>query len=261
MLKYGIRPSKRLGQNFMVDEHYISKIAKTVNGGTETVLEIGMGLGDLTSSIRNNVNWLITCDLDPKVRRVYSDMAAGWVNVDFISCDGRMPPPLRAVDSVVSNIPYAETSSIIIALLTKTSFKNAVLTLQKEVAERLMALPGTENYGRLSVMVQCAADVELIDVVPPTAFIPRPKVYSAIIKMNRKKECIDLGLLEKFTGGKVFTQPNKVLRKVVSHFYGKEAVQYIDIDKINKRVYELSPSEIAVIINALGGDRILYPLR
>lgn len=242
---YGIRPSRRRSQNFMISDHYLSKIAGLARGA-EAILEIGTGLGSLTDKLIKVTDKVITCDVDPRIAAIYPDISKSWTNADFIMCDGGLPP-IRSIDYIVSNLPYGESSRLILGLLIGLKFNKAILTLQKEVAERLIAAPGSENYGRLSIIVQCLADAKLIEEVPPNAFFPRPKVYSAIIQLSKKPPCTDASLLEKFTA-KVFTQPNKMLRKVINQFYGEEAASLINI---NKRVYQLSPMDAASIINML----------
>lgn len=244
--RYGFRPSKKRSQNFMISSQYLSKIVDLARGA-ETILEIGTGLGNLTDKLVKVTDKVITCDVDPRIAAIYPDISKSWINADFIMCDGGLPP-IRSIDYIVSNLPYGESSRLILRLLIELKFNKAILTLQKEVAERLIAAPGSENYGRLSIIVQCLADVKLIEEVPPNAFFPRPKVYSAIIQLSKKSPCADIAMLEKFTA-KVFTQPNKMLRKVINHFYGEEAANLINI---NKRVYQLSPMDVASIINTLG---------
>ncbi|OQX88953.1 MAG: ribosomal RNA small subunit methyltransferase A [candidate division Zixibacteria bacterium 4484_93] len=185
---YPVRPKRSLGQNFLVDENIARKIAKTVQiNRNDTVIEIGSGRGMLTRFLceragrviaveidRNLANLLCTRDI-PNLEIINED----FLNISLSDFGEKL--------IVAGNIPYNITSSILFKIVSERKFiRRAALMMQKEVADRLVALPGTKNYGLLSVFIQFFFAISRIMNVPPECFIPRPRVTSAVVVFNKK---------------------------------------------------------------------------
>ena len=194
--EYQIRPAKRLGQNFLIDQNILHKIITA--GGVEaadTVIEIGPGLGSLTELILNRIpaGKLYAIEKDQKLVAVLADLLAGYHNLVVINQD------VLAIDwphffaqhqlaevsvKVMANLPYYITTPVIMNLLESgLKFKQITLLVQKEVAARMAAAPGGKDYGALSIAVQYHSKVEIVADVAPTVFIPPPQVYSTIISL------------------------------------------------------------------------------
>jgi len=183
----GRHPRKRLGQHFLADTGTAQRIVDLAAlHGTERVVEIGPGLGALTGVLveRTGELWLIEVDADfaARLRTQYADRPHVHVvqddvlKVDFATLLGSGEPAV-----VVANLPYNIATAILTALLDAHCFTRMVLMLQREVVDRLRAMPGTKDYGALSVYTQFAARLRPGLRVGPEAFVPRPKVESEVI--------------------------------------------------------------------------------
>jgi 16S rRNA (adenine1518-N6/adenine1519-N6)-dimethyltransferase len=177
----------RLGQNFLYDRSILSRIidASEVNA-EDTVVEIGPGPGTLTRLLSEKVKKVIAIELDEGLyERLRGDLA-GYRHVELV-CGDVLKFPFENVGEfkVVANIPYYITTPIIFRLLeARKNLKTMTLTIQKEVAERIVAMPGGRDYGVLSIMVQYYATPELKLIIPKEAFRPVPKVDSALLHMR-----------------------------------------------------------------------------
>jgi len=193
--KYNFKFTKSLGQNFLIDDSVPRDI---VNGAEvseeDLVIEIGPGVGTLTAQLLNKAKRVVAIELDdklipilqkeignnPKFELIHKD--ALKVNFDEIIGDEEKV-------KLVANLPYYVTTPIIVKLLKdKHKFQSLTIMIQKEVAERMNAKPGNKDYGSLSLLVQYYCNTEIIRKVPPQCFIPRPKVDSIVIKLERLKE-------------------------------------------------------------------------
>jgi 16S rRNA (adenine1518-N6/adenine1519-N6)-dimethyltransferase len=188
MRRYGLRPDKRLGQNFLIDKKYLYKVVEASNlKGDETVLEIGAGLGSLTVLLSEFTHQVIAVEIDTRlipalqftIRHVENvQMVVGDIlKLDIPDLMGRRPY------SVIANIPYNITSLLIRHLMeSRIPPEMIVLTLQKEVAQRIIATPGDLNLLALSVQVY--GEPHIIGHIPAKAFFPKPKVDSSIIRIT-----------------------------------------------------------------------------
>jgi len=178
---------KHLGQNFLFDRSILSRIIDAAGlSGEDTVVEIGPGPGSLTRLLAEKVKRLIAIELDPALyERLRGDFIA-YKNVEIIHGDAlQFPFETFGEFRVVANIPYYITTPIIFRLLDAKEFlKSMTLTIQKEVAERIVARPGGKDYGVLSIMIQYYASPELRFIIPKEAFRPVPKVDSAVVHMK-----------------------------------------------------------------------------
>jgi 16S rRNA (adenine1518-N6/adenine1519-N6)-dimethyltransferase len=193
--KYNFKFSKSLGQNFLVDD----SVPKDIVLGAEVdendlVIEIGPGVGTLTAQLLNKAKKVVAIELDndlipilteeignnPKFTLVHNDA----LKVNFNEIIGEE----KSV-KLVANLPYYVTTPIIVKLLKeKYNFKSLTIMIQKEVAERMDAEPGNKDYGSLSLLVQYYCNTKIIRRVPPQCFIPRPKVDSIVIRLDRLDE-------------------------------------------------------------------------
>lgn len=177
----GKRPTKRLGQHFLLDERVIQRqvgLASLEEG--DTVLEIGPGIGNLTEEILRRGVKLVAVEQDPGfcafLRRRFGD------RIELIQGDA-VRAFLPEFDKVVSNLPYQISSPITFKLLD-IGFESAVLMLQREFADRMVARPGTPEYGRLSVGVHYRAECEIAMKVSRSSFWPQPKVDSCVVRLR-----------------------------------------------------------------------------
>lgn len=183
LLKLGVRAQKSLGQHFLLDERIVRRQVEYANiKEGERVLEIGPGLGFLTSELIRSGASLIAIEADRKFYEYLSEKYGD--RIELIHADATTID-LPQFDKVVSNIPYNISSELTFKIL-EGKFDLAVIMYQKEFAERLVAGEASAIYGRLSVMASYRADCELMEVVPRRAFWPEPKVDSAIVRMKSR---------------------------------------------------------------------------
>ncbi len=196
--KYNFEFHKKLGQNFLIDTHVIDKIIET-SGVTEDdcVLEIGPGIGTLTQYLAEKARYVVAVEIDTKLMPVLDETLAGYDNVTVINKD-ILKTDIRALADeynggkafrVVANLPYYITTPIIMELLERSlPIENITVMVQKEIALRMQAGPGSKDYGALSLYVQYYAKPYLAANVPANCFIPRPGVDSAVIRLTRYDE-------------------------------------------------------------------------
>lgn len=193
-----MRPKKSLSQHFLKDKNILKKmVSKTDIKGCDTVIEIGSGCGNLTRIVKDFAGFVYAIEIDERFRVYLEDIEKESENVkviygDFLKIDLSQIPsssPLK----VIGNIPYGITGPIIFKLLSERRFiSSCFLTLQKEVAERIVAPPRTRSYGMLSVLCQVLSEVKIEFTVPPQVFYPEPEVESAFISMKFRKETLSV---------------------------------------------------------------------
>lgn len=257
-------PKRRLGQNYVVDEALISCILETAClTGAETVLEIGAGTGNLTEPLARRSRRVVAVEKDRLAARYLSERASGWGNVEVVEGD-ILSMELPRVDRVVSNLPYSISTPITFRMLLEGRFGLAALTYQTEVAERLVAAPGTPGYSRLSVMAALLASIRRVRDFPPDSFYPRPRVGSTVVAMERRGGAgLDAPILEA-TLKALFSQRRRVLRKAMGA-YAKitgvdrdRAVGAVPARLLGRRVFELTPQEfieLAMCLKGAAGER------
>lgn len=204
----GIAPQHRYGQNFLIDLNLHEVIAKAADiGPTDVVLEVGPGAGALTAEMAETASAVIAVEIDPAMARLTGEAVSSRMNVRVLNMDALAskhtiePEVLNNVRAgmavapdrtfkLVANLPYNVATPIIsnLLLLDDPHPEMMVITIQLELAERLRAEPGSSAYGGLSILVQAVADVELVRVLPPKVFWPRPKVDSAVVKITPSVE-------------------------------------------------------------------------
>ncbi|MFZ5434940.1 MAG: 16S rRNA (adenine(1518)-N(6)/adenine(1519)-N(6))-dimethyltransferase RsmA [Bacillota bacterium] len=192
----GIKPNKRLGQNFLIDRNVALNIVRISEvGSDDTVVEIGCGAGALTSIVLTNAGFLLGYEVDRKLCEFlfwnFADYPrTAFLHKDFTEADvptdlGRFgqSPPVK----IISNLPYYISSQVITKLAMECYWESCTLMVQKEVAERLMARPCTRVYGSLTVLLQYCCKVEQAAVVSPSVFYPKPEVFSAVLRIFPRK--------------------------------------------------------------------------
>jgi 16S rRNA (adenine1518-N6/adenine1519-N6)-dimethyltransferase len=196
----GIRPKGKLGQNFLIDLNLLDLIVRTAElARDDLALEVGSGTGSLTNLLAQQAGAVLSVEVDPAFFTLTGEAVAGRDNVTLLHADilknknELNPKVLAALDRVrqesgcrrltlVANLPYVVATPVIANfLLSDLPVERMVVTVQWEIAERLMAPPGVKDYGALAVLVQSVADVELVRKLAPSVFWPRPQVASAIV--------------------------------------------------------------------------------
>ena len=191
---FNLRPSKRLGQNFLIDAAVVRAIVKAADVMLGSrVLEIGPGIGTLTQGLAEAGAQVTAVELDKKLPAVLAETLKGYDNVRLVHGDILKVniPTIMGNEpfTVVANLPYYITTPIIMALLEKhLPITSLVTMVQKEVAQRMVARPGSKIYGSLSVAVQYYTQPTIVLDVPPRAFIPAPEVDSVVIACHVREK-------------------------------------------------------------------------
>lgn len=193
--KYDFAFQKKFGQNFLIDSHVLDKIISAA-GVTkdDVVLEIGPGFGTMTQYLAEAAKEVIAVEIDKTLIPILQDTLQDYDNITLINEDILKVDIAALVEEknggkpvkVVANLPYYITTPIIMGLFeSHVPLENITVMVQKEVASRMQAGPGTKDYGALSLAVQFYADPYIVANVPPNCFIPRPNVGSAVIRLTR----------------------------------------------------------------------------
>ena len=257
MNKYNVHPNKKLGQNFLFDEKALEKIAQDVQK-EDTVIEIGPGLGTLTAILADKSKKVIAIELDKKMIDILNDRFKLYNNVEIIKDDilnvdiDKIAPNAK----IVANLPYYITTSIVTQLL-KTKVTDITILIQKEVAERICAEPGSKKAGAITYFVNYYAEPEIVGNVSKYSFIPNPEVESSIVKLKIRNEkevnVKDEELFFKIIKNN-FSQRRKTLLNSLSGIIDKEKLKNIlkelNIDE-NVRGENLTLEQYASITNML----------
>ena len=197
MKKYNLTANKKLGQNFLIDSEAINEIVASANLSKEDmVIEIGPGVGTLTSMLLEKAGKVIAIELDDRMVKILNDRFSLYNNFELINDDVlkvNLPELIEKNGQyknvkVVANLPYYITTPIIMKLLeNRLKIDSITIMIQKEVAERIVANPGTKLSGAITYSVHYYAEPEEITIVPNTSFIPSPEVDSEVIKLNIRK--------------------------------------------------------------------------
>ncbi len=196
--KYQFHFQKKFGQNFLIDTHVLEKIIRSAEITKEDmVLEIGPGIGTMTQYLAQAAGKVIAVEIDKNLIPILEDTLKGYENVSIVNEDV-LKVDLAALAEkenggkpikVVANLPYYITTPIIMGLFENhVPLKSITVMVQKEVADRMQVGPGTKDYGALSLAVQYYAKPYIVANVPPNCFMPRPKVGSAVIRLERYEQ-------------------------------------------------------------------------
>jgi 16S rRNA (adenine1518-N6/adenine1519-N6)-dimethyltransferase len=272
----GISPKTKHGQNFLIDLNLLRLLHRAAELGPEdVVLEVGTGTGSLTALMAADAAHVVTVELDPQLFQLASEELAGFANVTMLRLDALRnknnlnPHLLEAVKEhlaaapgrrfkLAANLPYNIATPIISNLLAcDIPPRTMTVTIQKELADRIVAVPCTKDYGALSVWVQCQCHVQLARVMPPSVFWPRPKVSSAIVQLTLDDELRgrvpDLHFFHRFIRA-MFLHRRKFLRSVAISAF-KDRLTKPQVDEVlstqqlspDARVEQLSVERLLVL--------------
>lgn len=275
----GIQLRTEQGQNFLIDINLLKLLVRTAElGPGDVVLEVGTGVGSLTGLMAPLVAAVVTVEVDHRLARLASEELHGRGNVILLEQDAlenkkRLSPAvLQAVDQqlsaapgrtfkLVANLPFHIATPILTNLLAlEQPPRTMTVTIQKEVADRLIARPATKDYGSLSIWVQSQCRVRLVRTMPPAAFWPRPKVHSAIVHVELddalRARIADLDFFHQFTRA-VFLHRRKLLRSELAAVYPR--LDKPTVDRVlaeldlgpSVRAEELSVDQMLALANAV----------
>lgn len=196
--QYNISPVKRLGQNFLIDENIIGKLKEAISPEPgDYIIEIGPGLGSLTEALIGNCSVLYCIEIDTKLFDIINDrfnQFPGYIsgNFDILKFNPQDPLPgynkdvIRKV-KITGNLPYYITTPIIMKFLESDfDFDSMYFMMQKEVAERILAKPGTKDYGALTVATNYYCQAKYVLSVSPHCFMPQPQVHSTFLELKKR---------------------------------------------------------------------------
>jgi 16S rRNA (adenine1518-N6/adenine1519-N6)-dimethyltransferase len=249
----GIRPATRHGQNFLIDLNLHRLIVDSAQlTKQDVVLEIGTGTGAITQLVAEQAGAVVTVEIDGHLFELASEMLIDRQNVTMLHTDALKnknhfnPAVAEAVGNafaagpgrrlkLVANLPYNIATPVLSNLLAwEYTPHSMVATIQKELADRIVAQPWSKDYGALSVWIQCQADAEIIRTMPPTVFWPQPKVESAIIRIvvdpQRRAAVPDLGFFHEFTKALFFHRRKFLRANVVSAL--NDVMEKPEVDEI-----------------------------
>lgn len=227
---FGIRPRKRWGQHFLVSRRALDQIlAASDLTGQDTVLEIGAGLGTLTAALARCAGRVVAVEIDRALRPALQAAVGSCPNVQTVIGDVQTLDIAALLGSgagprkVVANLPYNVASALIVALLEPSlRLQRMVVTVQREVADRLAAPPGTKDYGVLTVAAQFRAETTLVTTLPASAFMPPPDVESAVVRLDRREHPVcavrDEGMFFRVVRA-AFSQRRKTVRNALAGGY------------------------------------------
>ena len=193
--EHGLTPKKGWGQHFLIDRNILNKVVRTAHLEKEDiVLEVGPGLGEMTLALARQVKKVIAVEIDPKLVEILRKKTVDSPNVEVIKGDilkinfDQLHDQEGQQIKVVANLPYQISTPLLFRFIeSRDVFSALTLMLQKEVAERMIALPGGKDYGPLSVFTQAVSNLSICFFIKPSAFFPPPKVESAVIHMVWKE--------------------------------------------------------------------------
>ncbi|UFJ43399.1 16S rRNA (adenine(1518)-N(6)/adenine(1519)-N(6))-dimethyltransferase RsmA [Brevibacillus humidisoli] len=273
--KYGFSFKKSLGQNFLVDPNILHSIVSAADLSKEkAAVEVGPGIGALTERLCRAAGRVLAIEIDQRLLPILEDSLSPYDNVQVVHGDvlkldlhrllAEYLPDCSRI-SVVANLPYYVTSPILMKLLEeRLPLEHIVVMIQKEVADRIAAQPGSKDYGSLSVAVQFYAEAEVTMTVPANVFIPKPNVDSAVLKLSLRErpavEVADEKLFFRVVRAS-FAQRRKTLYNNLLHnLFGKEnreqvtaLLMAVDLDPM-RRGETLSLAEFARLTNEI--DRL-----
>lgn len=269
--KYNIRADKRLGQNFLIDDKVINEIITGANiDKDDFIIEIGPGLGTLTSKLLEKAKKVTCIELDDKMVKILEDRFKLYENFEIIKNDVLKIDLKELISArkkecknvkVVANLPYYITTPIITKLLEEDlNLESITVMVQKEVADRLIETPGGKNTGAITYCIHYYSEAQSIIEVPKEAFIPSPKVTSKVVKLKLRKE-YEVEVKDKKKMFKIiknaFTQRRKTLLNSLTNTnifenkkQGETLLENLGID-INIRPERMTIQNFADIANKL----------
>ena len=271
--RHGFTFKKSLGQNFLTEPNILRKIVQTAQIDDQVnVIEVGPGIGALTEYLAQNAHQVLAFEIDDRLIPVLADTLAEYENVQVVHQDVLKADLVQVTQEVftenlpikvVANLPYYITTPIMMHFLESAlKVDEMVVMMQKEVADRISAQPGSKAYGSLSIAVQYYMQAQLAFIVPKTVFVPQPNVDSAILKLTRRSqpavEVIDEKAFFRLTKA-AFQLRRKTLWNNLIHSYGKDeatknwltqSLEQANIDP-KRRGETLTLQEFADLSNAM----------
>lgn len=257
--KHDLKPRRSAGQNFLIDCQALERqVGYADIKEDEVILEIGPGIGNLTKYLLQKAEGVIAVEKDPALAEILRKRFSGRENLRIVQGDV-LEIKLPSYDKVVSNIPYSLSSPLTFKLL-REGFKKAVIMYQKEFAERMVAHPGSRSYSRLSVATYYYADARILELLSPRAFYPEPEVTSAVVELSPRPRPFQVP--EQFffeVLRALFAHRGKTVRKALLHApllspnkgMRRKMLDHIDKILLEKRVFQLTPEEVAMLTKAL----------
>lgn len=260
--RFKLRADKKLGQNFLIDESVVRRIVEAAELTPEdTVLEVGPGIGTLTQGLAESGASVVAVELDKRLLPVLDVTLEGYDNVRIVNGDILQVDIMEQVQKpgfkCCANLPYYITTPIIFAILEKRlPMERLVVMVQKEVAERMAAKPGSKDYGALSVAIQYFTEPEIAFIVPPSSFIPAPSVDSAVIVCKRRStppvEVCDENLFFRVVKA-AFSLRRKMLSNSLKNMgiKGEQVTKWLEIAGVDgkRRAETLSLEDFAALTN------------
>lgn len=197
LLRHGFRFSKSLGQNFLTASWVPEQIADSACLDEHTCcLEIGPGIGCLTEQLSRRAGKVISIELDKALMPILAETLTGCENTEVIFADALKTDLRKLVAEdfagytpvVCANLPYNVTSPVLTKLVQSELFESITVMIQREVAKRICAGPGEDDYSAFGIMVQWYMNTEILFDVPPSCFVPQPKVTSSVIRLTRREK-------------------------------------------------------------------------
>jgi len=277
--QHGLQPKTKYGQNFLIDLNLLDMLHTTAKVNShDVVLEIGTGMGSLSTRMAPRAGWVITVEIDSQLQQIAAEELREFSNVTMLHVDAlknknTLQPALieevrkqmAAIPSanfkLVANLPYNVATPIISNLMHETPFVDRmVVTIQKELAERIVAPPSTKDYSALSIWMQSQCECRIVRIMPPSVFWPRPKVDSAILEIIPKPALRDRIVDRNYFHEKVralFFHRRKFLRSQLAVAM-QEDLTKIQVDEIlaklslepNLRAEQLSVAQIIDMLEA-----------
>lgn len=247
--KYGFYFKKNFGQNFLIDQNVLSNIVSASKiTSDDLVIEIGPGIGSLTQFLCESAKKVCAIEIDKNLIPILNETLAGYNNVEIINQDilkvdinGLINRLGEKTAKLAANLPYYITTPIIMELLEKrANIESITVMVQKEVADRIQAKPNSKDYGALSVAVQYYCDAEINFIVPPSCFMPRPNVDSAVITLTPKKNPIPV-------------KSPETMFKIIKCAFGQRRKTLLN-SIFNIGGFNLSKDQLAEIFTAVGLD-------
>lgn len=260
--RFKLRADKKLGQNFLIDESVVRRIVEAAELTEEdTVLEVGPGIGTLTQGLAESGASVVAVELDKRLLPVLDVTLEGYDNVRIVNGDILQVDIMEQVQKpdfkCCANLPYYITTPIIFAILEKRlPMERLVVMVQKEVAERMAAKPGSKDYGALSVAIQYFTEPEIAFIVPPSSFIPAPSVDSAVIVCKRRStppvEVCDENLFFRVVKA-AFSLRRKMLSNSLKNMgiKGEQVTKWLELAGVDgkRRAETLSLEDFAALTN------------
>ena len=255
---HGIKPRKKLGQHFLLDDRLMERLADHASlGPQDVVLDVGAGLGFLTEILARRGCRVLAVEVDRKLIGVLEERLASFPNVEIIQGDV-FKVDLPGFNKTVSAPPYHVISRLIFWLLGKPSLEVAVLVVQAELARRLVAEPGTDDYGRLTITAYYRADIDLLEPVPRDRFWPPPDVDSMAVRLVKRPppfKVEDEDLFLALVRG-LFSHRNKLVKRALrlalaTLGMGEREARDLALRSphASRRVRELTPEDVAEVAN------------